>query len=115
MSYSHFVSLPKSPIAVGVLVAFVFAGIWHGTQAAYGPSLSRICEKEEQRIQSEVHDPNHFLHFDGLPDSEKTEVFSRLRNGAVITHPMTASEHQAPGKFPGGLVHHWMVIAFMHA
>jgi len=26
-------------------------------------------------MQSEVHDPNHFLYFDGLPDSEKTEVF----------------------------------------
>jgi len=53
----------------------VFAGIWHGTQAAYGPSLREYVKKEEQRMQSEVHDPNHFLYFDGLPDSEKTEVF----------------------------------------
>lgn len=71
-------------------------------------------KKEGQPIQSEVHDPNHFLYFDGLPDSEKTEVFSRLPNGEVITQPMTASEHQAPVQVPGGLVHHWMAIAFMH-
>jgi hypothetical protein len=71
-------------------------------------------KKEEQRIQSEVHDPNHFLYIDGLPDSEKTEAFSRLRNGEVITQPMTASEHETPVQVPGGLVHHWMAIAFMH-
>jgi hypothetical protein len=81
----------------------VLAGIWHGTQAAYGSSLREYVKKKEQRIQSEVHDPNHFLYFDGLPDSEKTEVFSRLRNGEVITQPMTASEHQAPVQVPGDL------------
>jgi hypothetical protein len=53
-------------------------------------------------MQSEVHDPNHFLYFDGLPDSEKTGV-STLRNGEVITQPMTAMSTKRWYKFPGDL------------
>ena len=79
MSYSHFVSLPKSLIAVGVFWSHLYLQA-SGTELK-PHTAQAFCEyvkKEEQRIQSEVHDPNHFLYFDGLPDSERTEVFSRL-------------------------------------
>jgi len=115
MSYSHFLSLPKSLIAVGVFWSVLCLQV-SGTELKppTDQGFREYVKKEEQRIQSEIHDPNHFLYIDGLPDSEKTEVFSRLRDGEVIIQPITPSEHQAPVQIPGGLVHHWMAIAFMH-
>lgn len=114
MSHPRFVSLSK------LLIVFVLFWSFFCVQASgteLKPSTEQAfreyVEKEEQRIQGEVQDPNRFLYIDGLPDSEKTELFSRLRNGEVFIQPMTAREHQALVHVPGGLVHHWVAIAFM--
>ncbi len=46
--------------------------------------------------------------------SPRSHLLMSYSHFVSLTRPMTASEHQTPVQVPGGLVHHWMVIALMH-
>ena len=76
-------------------------------------AFQEYVKRAEARMQSEVEDPDHFLRIDALPEDQKTAVISRLRNGEVVVQPITTSGHETPTQVPGGLVHHWLAIAFI--
>jgi hypothetical protein len=76
-------------------------------------AFERYAERTEARIQSEVRDPKRFCYVDSLPEGQKAQVLSRLRKGDIVIQSMTTSQDETPIQVPGGLVHHWMAIAFI--
>jgi hypothetical protein len=112
--YSLLVSALKLVVTIGLFCSFWCCQA-SGTELK--PSTARAFQeyvnRTEARMQSEVEDPNQFLYMDALPQDQKTAVASRLRNGEVIVEPMMTSGHETPTQVPGGLVHHWLAIAFI--
>jgi hypothetical protein len=89
--------------------------------SAYGtelkPTTARAFDRyvgaTEARIRSEVSDPQRFLQIDSLSEDQKNTQVSRLQKGEIIVQSMTTRENGEPIHIPGGLVHHWLAIAFI--
>jgi len=54
-----------------------------------------------------------FLWVDALPESEQGSRRNELRRGALIIEPVTTLEDGKDIPIPGGLVHHWVGLAFV--
>ncbi len=75
-------------------------------------AFQEYVTKMETRMQGDIDDPGRFLQIDKLPDAQKATIISRLQNGEVVVQPITTIDHETPD-VPGGLVHHWLAIAFI--
>jgi len=82
-------------------------------KAATARAFQQYVDLTEQRIRGEVADSNRFLQIDSLSDAQKTAVCSRLRKGEIFIHSMTTKKNGAAIEIEGGLVHHWLAIAFI--
>jgi hypothetical protein len=81
------------------------------------PSTARAFQEyvntAEAQMQTEADDPDHFLRLDALPEDQKRALISRLRDGEIVVQPMRTNGHETPTQVPGGLVHHWLAVAFV--
>jgi hypothetical protein len=80
---------------------------------ATAQAFQEYVKRAEAQMQTGVDDPNHFLRIDALPEDQKRAVISRLRDGEIVVEPMRTTGHETPTHVPGGLVHHWLAIAFV--
>jgi hypothetical protein len=105
----------KIPLVVLALLCFSFPRILVATQLklATARAFQRYVDVTEARMRSEVSDPDHFLEFDSLPEQQKASVVARLRSGEILIHSVSGRENGTPMEVPGGLVHHWVAIAFV--
>ncbi|MGB7435273.1 MAG: hypothetical protein WBR26_23830 [Candidatus Acidiferrum sp.] len=76
-------------------------------------AFDQYVEGTEARINSEAAEPDHFFLFDALPDDQRAAMIARLKKGEIIAQPMTTRENGEPIHVPGGLVHHWLAVAFI--
>jgi len=70
-------------------------------------------EVTEARIRSELSTPGQFLAIDSLPESQREEWISRLKNGQVYIQTLSTKENDRKIEIPDGLVHHWLAIGFI--
>lgn len=97
----------------------LFCSFWcfHASGTELKPSTAQAFQeyvkRAETQMQTEADNPNYFLRIDALPQDQKTAVISRLRNGEVVIEPIMTSGRETPTQIPGGLVHHWLAIAFI--
>ena len=69
----------------------------------------------ESTIESEVSNPDQFLHaFRGSPD-DRARIVRQLRRGEVAVDRLRATEHGRRIDVPDGLVHHWIGSIFVPA
>lgn len=66
----------------------------------------------EQRMQNDLQS-GPFLQVDGLPPTQREEVFKRLKRGEVVTQKLETLDGGTPIPVPGGLIHHWIGIVFI--
>ena len=92
------------------LISFVHASELRRRTA---DEFEKYVEQTESRMQSEVGDPKMFLHLDSLSDQQRQTVQSRLFNGEVVVEPLRTQQYGKEMEVTGGLVHHWLAVAFI--
>jgi len=70
-------------------------------------------ELTEVRIRSELSTPGQFLAIDSLPQPQREEEISRLKNGQVYIRTLSTKENDRKIDIPDGLVHHWLAVGFI--
>ncbi len=63
----------------------------------------------EERIRQEQRSPESFLAINSLPPAVRSEEEARFRRGEVLVEKHGTS----PTHIPGGLIHHWLGVAFI--
>jgi hypothetical protein len=56
-----------------------------------------------------------FLVVDSLPETTREQVYAELKRGQFYTVPLRSEENGKPIPVPGGLIHHWVGVAFIPA
>lgn len=98
-------------VATATLVVVAIAPI----AAADGPSpqalaaFSQYIARAEANIQREESAPDTFLGTQAFPVRNEAELEARLRHGEI----MVTSGGITPVEVPGGLIHHWVGLAFI--
>lgn len=67
----------------------------------------------EDRIASEIREPDGFLWIDRLSAERRQPLLEKLRQGQVITQSLQTLENGRPISIPQGLVHHWLALVFV--
>jgi hypothetical protein len=75
-------------------------------------AFDRYVQLSEQRMQNAIRS-GPFLWADGLPVSQRQEVYARLKRGDVVTQKLETLDRGASMPVPGGLIHHWMGVVFI--
>jgi hypothetical protein len=107
-------SVVKAVASIGLFCSFwCFQASGTELKPSTALAFQEYVNRAEAQMQTEVDDPNHFLRIDAIPEDQKRAVISRLRNGEVVVQPLRTNGHETPTQVPGGLVHHWLAIAFV--
>ncbi len=75
-------------------------------------AFDHYVQLSEQRMQNAIRS-GPFLWADGLPASQRQEVYARLKRGDVVTQKLETLDRGASIPVPGGLIHHWMGVVFI--
>jgi hypothetical protein len=67
----------------------------------------------EERIKSEVQQPERFLYLDTLGDAKRTTALSAVRRGEVVVEAFEMKDRGKAIGIPNGRVHHWVGVAFI--
>jgi hypothetical protein len=70
-------------------------------------------ELTEAKMRGELTAPGQFLAIDSLPENQREEWISRLKNGQVYIQMLSTKENDGKIEIPDGLVHHWLAIGFI--
>lgn len=76
-------------------------------------AFERYVRVAEERMQSELSNPDSFLYLDSLPEKQRQTWQEELIHGLVITHKIESREDGKKIPVPDGLIHHWIAIVFM--
>jgi hypothetical protein len=76
-------------------------------------AFNRYVRLSEQRMQIGLRS-GPFLWADGLPVQQREDVYERLRRGEVVIERMETLDRGASMPVPGGLIHHWVGVVFIH-
>ena len=78
------------------------------TLAAFG----HYREQTQSRMDADLL-AGHFLYFERYPEARRQAIDEQLRRGEFYLEPLhtPGDDHKFP--VPGGLIHHWMGIAFI--
>jgi hypothetical protein len=81
------------------------------TIAAY----ERYVQLTDERLQSELTDPQRFVWFDfpRTSDGRRREVARALERGEVVLERLETRDGNAEIRIPHGLVHHWVGVVFV--
>jgi hypothetical protein len=117
MKFGHSSRVPASKVLVVVffLVCVLVSPKTFGTElkAATARAFQQYVDLTETRIRGEVTGSNGFLQIDSLPEDQKEAARSRLLKGEIFVQSMATKEEGTPIQIPGGLVHHWLALAFI--
>ena len=87
------------------------------TASELKPRTIKAFEHYEQltevRERNELSTPGQFLAIDSLPEAQKEEWISRLKNGQVYIQTLNTKDNDRKIEIPDGLVHHWLAIGFI--
>jgi hypothetical protein len=67
----------------------------------------------ERRMQGELAPGGAFLWADGLPEARRSEVYTRLQGGEVISERLQTADPSGHSATPGALIHHWVGTIFI--
>jgi len=69
-------------------------------------------EKTEARMDSDLL-AGHFLYIDRFPDPRRQEIDAQLRRGEYYLEQLHTLDDDHHSHVPGGIIHHWIGIAFL--
>ena len=75
-------------------------------------AFDRYIRATEKRMTEDLR-TGRFLIVDNLPDSDRQQAYSRLKQGQFYIEPLRSKEDGKPIPVPGGLIHHWVGVAFI--
>src|SRR3954447_24372829 len=104
---------------IGAILAL--GGLGGGVGPAAGAELQaktiaafdRYVEATNARMVAELGSADRFLYLSTRPDPERTTAFERLRRGEILVERLSTADAGRPIPIPGGLVHHWVGLAFL--
>jgi hypothetical protein len=107
------------PLQIAAVLAV--CGIGPGMTPAEGAELKpetvagfdRYVSATNARIDAELGSAEGFLWLSRQPDAARANGFESLRRGDVLVERLTTTDHGRPIAIPGGLVHHWIGLAFL--
>jgi hypothetical protein len=76
-------------------------------------AFKRYVRLTEFRNDAELKRGVGLLWIDGLPEAERKRAYEELRRGAVEMRKLETSDHGAAIECPGGMIHHWVGLAFL--
>lgn len=76
-------------------------------------AFDRYVRVAEERITSEVQQPDRFLYLDTLGDARRTNALAAVRRGEVIVDPLETKDRGKAIDIPRARVHHWVGVAFV--
>jgi len=104
-------ALPLSLIFLAVLTA------GEASASELKPRTVKAFDHYEQlteaRVRSELSTPGQFLAIESLPEVQKEEEISHIKNGQVYVRTLSTKENDKKIEMPDGLVHHWLAIGFI--
>jgi len=75
-------------------------------------AFNRYVQRSEQRMPKDLQS-GFFLRIDGLPIQQREELYQQLKRGEVVTEKLETLDRGASMPVPGGLIHHWIGVAFI--
>jgi hypothetical protein len=104
---------------IGAILAL--CGIGAGVGPAAGAELQaktiaafdRYVEATNARMVAELGSADRFLYSSTRPDPQRANAFERLRRGEILVERLSTADAERPIPIPGGLVHHWVGLAFL--
>jgi hypothetical protein len=80
-------------------------------EAAHG--FDRYVHLTEQRMRTELRPGGAFLWVDGLPDTRRSDVYTRLQSNEVVTGRLETRDSSSQFHTPGAMIHHWVGTVFI--
>jgi len=111
-------TLTLRPLAVAAIITLLVAGhptplsaadLTPATEAAF----ERYVQVTEARIDTEIKTSDRFLWPQTLAPAERDSRMNALRNGTLLIEKLETRQQGRSIDIPGGLVHHWVGVAFM--
>ncbi len=103
-----------------IFTAFLMAalGLLPTIAAAHEPKPETLAAFTKYRAQTESRMDadllvGHFLYFDRYPEPRRNSIDEQLRRGEFYLEPLRTLDDDHKFSVPGGLIHHWMGIAFL--
>jgi hypothetical protein len=112
------ISMPP-PVRLAIVLAFcaMAAGVPRATGAELKTetiaAFDRYVTATAARMDAEVKSADRFLWLSDLPEAARSRGFEQLRRGEVLVERLTTTDRGRPIEIPGGLVHHWLGLAFL--
>jgi hypothetical protein len=106
------------PLRLTALLALCTAGVTPVESAELKPAtiaaFDRYVSAAGARMTVELDAAaNRFLWLSTQPETVQRDGFERLQRGELLVERLTATDHGRPIEIPGGLVHHWVGLAFL--
>jgi len=76
-------------------------------------AFERYVQATEARINTEVVNAEQFLWPQTLPPAVRDARLAALRSGTLVIDKLETTQQGHPIDIPGGLVHHWIGVAFL--
>jgi len=76
-------------------------------------AFDRYVAATNARMDAELRLPERFLWLSTQPMDVRTNSLERLRRGEVLVERLVTTTGGRPIQIPGGLVHHWVGVAFL--
>ena len=108
-------TISHSTFPVLLVAAF---GLLPAVAAAHEPrpetltAFAKYREQTQARMDADLF-AGHFLYFDRYPEPRRQAIDEQLRRGEFYLEPLHTPEDDHKFSVPGGLLHHWMGIAFI--
>jgi hypothetical protein len=101
-----------------LLATFLAAACLAPAAAAREPKPETLAAFSHYRDQTEARmgadlNSGHFLYFDSYPESHRRAIDAQLRRGEFYLEQLRTLEAGEKISIPGGMVHHWIGIAFL--
>ena len=93
-------------------------GLFPAIAAAHEPkpetiaAFNRYRDQTEARMDTDLR-AGHFLYFERYPDSRRQSIDEQVRRGEFYLEPLRTLDDDHKFPVPGGLIHHWVGIAFL--
>ena len=75
-------------------------------------AFDRYVQATERRMEDDLR-AGRFLVVNTLPESAREQVYAELKRGQFYIAPLRSKENGKPIPVPGGLIHHWVGVAFI--
>ena len=76
-------------------------------------AFDRYEHLTEERNEAELKRGSRLLWIDSLGEPERPDAYASLKRGEVQVHQLTTLDNGKPIVCPGGMIHHWVGVAFI--